>query len=384
MENIFFYLYILSDNEQLDFLFENKINEHYEKCGVCKLCERFSIYLKFNRNNCIKLDDEKESLISDEKSKNESNNNNDHSNNFMNLFDIIYNDDNKYFQLVKKIIVNYKSKGKEDFINNSFYYINLSFLIYSDYKKNNITLSLNEKIILEVINKENKLLDNHEYQIKQILFCNEFISLGNTILTELKSIINSEQDILKAKKLVDLSVLLKEMKKPKYKNNLLNHKQENISNSKNLIMACSILYEEIFNEALNSSQIPIRDNIQLLEDIFLNNKNDKIISLSINLTNNNCTIIRAGKDLSIYKNLNLFELFPLVFKEFQINFFLYSVLNNFNMKGKKEEITSNNNKEKKEEITIKNNKEKKSLNKAETANNSVKSIKQISHHKKKN
>jgi hypothetical protein len=151
MENIFFYLYILSDNEQLDFLFENKINEHYEKCGVCKLCERFSIYLKFNRKNSIKLDDEKESLISDEKSKNESNNNNDHSNNFMNLFDIIYNDDNKYFQLVKKIIVNYKSKGKEDFINNSFYYINLSFLIYSDYKKNNITLSLNEKIILEVM-----------------------------------------------------------------------------------------------------------------------------------------------------------------------------------------------------------------------------------------
>ena len=374
MENIFFYLYILSDNDRLDFLFENKINEHYEKCGVCKLCKRFTMYLKSNENNYIKIDDEKESLISDEKNKNNiNNNNNEHTNKFMNLFDIIYNDDNKYFQLIKKIIINYKNKGKEDFINNSFYYINLSFLIYSDYKKNNITLSLNEKIILEVINKENKLLDNHEYQIKQILFCNEFISLGNKILTELKNIITSEQNILKAKKLVDLSVLLKEMKKPKYKNNLLDHKQENISNSKNLIMACSILYEEIFNEALNSSQIPIRDNIQLLEDIFLNhnNKNDKIISLSMNLTNNNCTIIRAGKDLSIYKNLNLFELFPLVFKEFQINFFLYSVLNNFNMKEKKESIASNNNKE------------NKSLNKGGTINNSVKTIKPISHHKNK-
>lgn len=373
MENIFFYLYILSDNDQLDFLFENKINEHYEKCGVCKLCERFTMYLKLNQNNSIRLDDEKESLISDEKSKNDINNNNDHSNNFMNLFDIISNEDNKYFQLIKKIIINYKKKGKEDFINNSFYYINLSFLIYSDYQKNNITLSLNEKIILEVINKENKLLDNHEYQIKQILFCNEFIFLGNTILTELKSILNSEQNLLKAKKLVDLSVLLKEMKKPKYKNNLLDHKQENISNSKNLIMACSILYEEIFNEAINSSQIPIRDNIQLLEDIFLNNnKNDKIISLSMNLTNNNCIIIRAGRDLSIYKNLNLFELFPLVFKEFQINFFLCSVLNNFNMEDKKEALISNNNKE------------NKTLNKTGTSNNnSVKTIKPISHHKNK-
>jgi len=373
MENIFFYLFILSDNDQLDFLFENKINEHYELCGVCKLCERFNMYLKSNQNNCINLDDEKESLISDEKSKNDNNNNNnDHSNKFMNLFDIIYNDENKYFQLIKKIIINYKNKGKEGFINNSFYYINLSFLIYSDYQKNNITLSLNEKIILEVINKENKLLDNHEYQIKQILFCNEFISLSNTILSELKCILNSEQNIFKAKKLIDLSVLLKEMKKPKYKHNLLNHKQENISNSKNLIMACSILYEEIFNEALNSSQIPIRDNIQLLEDIFLNNnKNDKIISLSMNLLNNKCTIIRAGKDLSIYKNLNLFELFPLVFKEFQINFFLYSILNNFNTKEKNESLTTSNNKK------------NKTLNKAEASNNSVKIIKPISHHKTK-
>jgi hypothetical protein len=74
MENIFFYLYILSDNDRVDFLFENKINEHYEKCGVCKLCKRFSMYLKLNENNCNKLDDEKESLISDEKSKNDSNN----------------------------------------------------------------------------------------------------------------------------------------------------------------------------------------------------------------------------------------------------------------------------------------------------------------------
>jgi hypothetical protein len=73
MENIFFYLYILSDNDRLDFLFENKINEHYEKCGVCKLCKRFTMYLKSNENNYIKIDDEKESLISDEKSKNNIN-----------------------------------------------------------------------------------------------------------------------------------------------------------------------------------------------------------------------------------------------------------------------------------------------------------------------
>ena len=69
------------------------------------------MYLKSNENNYIKIDDEKESLISDEKSKkNINNNNNEHTNKLMNLFDIIYNDDNKYFQLVKRIIIKIKEK----------------------------------------------------------------------------------------------------------------------------------------------------------------------------------------------------------------------------------------------------------------------------------
>ena len=106
------------------------------------------------------------------------------------------------------------------------------------------------------------------------------------------------------KKLLDLSNLLKEMQNPKYKNNLFSHKQENISNSRNLIMACSIVYEEIFNTAINNSQIPLRDNLQPLEDIFHNNTNkiDKIISLLVDLTNNSCKILRDEKDLYLYKN----------------------------------------------------------------------------------
>ena len=367
MENIYFYLYILSEKDDLNFLVEYKINEHYKRCGVCDLCKKYIYYLDNHQSNIEIEEDEKKNLINE-------GNKSITPIIMMQLFDILYNKQNKYFQLMEKITISYKLKGKEIFNNNSYYYINLSFLIFSDYQNNNITLSLNEKLILEMFNKENKLLDNHEFQINQILLCNKFISLGNNILNKLKEILNSEQNIDKAKKLIDLSFLLKDMKKPIYKKNLFSHKQDNISNSKNLIMACSILYEEIFNITINNSQIPIRDNIQQIEDVFVNNiKNDKIISLSMNLINNNCKIIRAGKDLSLYKNNNLFDLFPLIFKEYQINLFLSNILNEFDINREKNNPDINSSA-----------KETKKFNKVSTSNtNNIKVVKPISNKKNK-
>ena len=340
-ENIFFYLFILSNENDLDFLFENKINEHFEICGICNLCKKYALYLNINENN-EENDEEEEKLINKKK-----NNNN---NKLIDLFDIIYDGKNKYFDLIKKIALNYKIQGEEFFNNNSHYYINLSFLIYSDYQKNNINLSLNEKILLEVINRDNKLLDNHESQINKIILCNKFIFLSNKVLKQLKEILNCEQRIIKAKKLIALSDLLKEMKNSKYKKNLFSHKQENNSYSKNYIMACSIIYEEIFNTTINNSQLPLRENLPQLEDIFYNNTNkfDKIISLLVNLTNNNCTILRAGKDLFFYNNKYLFDLFPLIFKEYQINLFMKTIFDNFDININKELYNKKESQENKE------------------------------------
>ena len=330
MENIFFYLYILSEKNDFDFVFENKVNEHYEKCGICNLCKRYNKYLNRYKIKKNVEDDEKELFLNGENNQNKEQQ-------LMDLFDIVYDNKSKYFQLIKKIVLNYKHRGKEALNNNSYYYINLSFLIYSDYQKN-INLSLNERVLLEVLNQENKsFLDNHESQIVQILLCNEFISLSNKILSQLKDIINSEPNFNKAKKLIDLSLILKKMRNPKYKKNLFSHKLENISNSRHLILICSIVYEEIFNTSLNNSQIPLRDNIQPLEDIFHNNsnKNNKIISLSVDITNKSCKIIRAGKGLYSHVNNNLFDLFPLIFKQFQINHFMSVIFENFEVKNVK-------------------------------------------------
>ena len=323
MENLFFYLYILSEKNDYNFLFENKLNVHYKSCGFCELCKKYTEHISLFKKNL--QDEEKSRLISDE-----SNQNNDDS---LDYFSVIYDGKMKYFDLIKKIILSYKYKEKESLFNNSYYYINLSFLVYSDYQKRNITLSLNERILLEVLYKENSLLlDNYEVQINQILLCNKFISLGNEIINLIKNILNIESNFNKTLKFIELSLLLTEMKSKKYKKSLFSHKSENMSSSKHLLLTCSIIYEEIFNVTLNtSSHMPIRENIQPLEEVFHNNinKNNKIISLALNLTNNYCRIIRAGKGLHTYIDNNLFDLFPLIFKKYQIDLFMSNILENF-------------------------------------------------------
>ena len=218
-------------------------------------------------------------------------------------------------------------------------------MIYSDYQNNNITLSLNERLILEIINQENRsFLDNHETQITQLMLCNSFISLAHKILKELKDIINAGSNYRRIKKIIDLSILLKEMKSSKYKRHLFSHKLENISNSKHLILICSIMYEEIFNVTLNNTHLPIRDNIQSLEDLFYNSKINRIISLSVDLIYQKCKIIRAGKSLCSHINDNLFDLFPLIFKQYQINLFMSNILNFENKKNKEKSSSIYNSK----------------------------------------
>jgi len=322
MENIYFYFFVLSEKNDYEFIIRDKINEHYINCGTCVLCKKFIKYS--NKSQSAKTsDDELEKFINEENYKC-----NENSNKLMDLFDIIYDGQNKYFCIMKKLILNYKQKGKESLNSNSYFFINFLFLIYSDYQNNNITLSLNERLILEIINQENRsFLDNHETQINQLMLCNSFISLAHKILKELKDIINAGSNYRRIKKIIDLSVLLKEMKSPKYKRHLFSHKLENIYNSKHLILICSVMYEEIFNITLNNSHLPIRDNIQSLEDLFYNNKINRIISLSVDLIYKKCKIIRAGKSLCSHINDNLFDLFPLIFKQYQINLFMSNILN---------------------------------------------------------
>ena len=332
-ENLYFYFYSLSSENSLTYFFEDKIRQHFDKCGYCLICKKFCNYLTKNH----KLIEEDEKLyfnneLNQNDENSEENNRGDDKNQLIDLFYVIYDGNNKYLHLLKQIHDSCHSKlNKLSFNNIEYYFINLSFLIYSDFTKYNINLSLNEKLILEEISQNLELLD-HQIKIDQLLLCNKFLETCKNVIGKIREILNSEQNFFRAKKLIDLSFYLMELKKRKYRQKLFNTKIENISNVRNLILICSIFYEEIFNTVLNTTQMPIRNNIQILEEIFINNmnKNDKKISLALSLDNKICKIIRAGKGLSSYINENLFELFPLEFKQYQIEHFTQSIINNFN------------------------------------------------------
>ena len=341
-ENLYFYFYILSNQNSLDFLFEAKIRQHFDKCGHCLICKKFVNYLV--KNHRLSEEEEKMYLNFDSNINEDNTETTEYinKNQLKDLFDVIYDGNNKYFYLIKQISDNYKIKSKQ-FLNNNieYYFINLSFLIYTDYTKYNINLSLNEKIILEEISKYLEIFD-HQMKITQLLLCNKYITTCKEVFNKIREILNSEQNIAKAKKLIDLSFLLTELKDKKYRYNLFSTKFENITNAKNLILICSIVFEEIFNTALSNTQVPIRNNPQILEDVFVNNlgKHDKKISLALTLNKKECKIIRAGKGLSSLINENLFELFPIEFKQYQTDLFTQSVLNNFNYIWEKEKEKS--------------------------------------------
>ena len=342
-DNMYFYLFILSYEHQPCYVIENKINSHYEGCGICNLCIKYHNYLFLTFDYIEAEENEKLTFINKDVYKKEDR--------LINLFfDILYEGKNKYFSLIKEMILTYKNKAKNILDNSSYFFINLSFLIFSELKNNNYNLVLNIKIILDFVNNDNKLLDIHEAQIKQITLCNKFLALVRSTLDQISNILKSEEN--KAIKLINLSELLDKMKKPKYREVIFNHKHDNISNSRNIIILCSLIYEEIFNITLNSNQIPLRESSQILEDNFTNtDKTEKIISLALNLTNCDCKIVRAGKDLYNYKDNNLFDLIPLIFKDHLQNSFISRVLENFNEnlhrnpKAKKIDLNYNQNAE---------------------------------------
>ena len=329
LKNILFFLNIINKRKDIEILVENQIIDHYKECGKCNLCINYVKYRKeqidFSKDNINENinANEKDSLIINKDNK------------IISLFYILYDGNKKYFEFIVKLLINYKKYGKNNFNNNSNYFINLSNLIYTDYKNKNFVLALNEKIILEIINEENNLfLENHQIQIKQLILYNEYFSLVNIILKLIKELLKSPNDFSKIEKLIKLSKLLKEMKDKKYKEYIFNRKFKNATNSKNILLSCAILYEEILNKNLINKKLPIRDNSQLSKELIDNESinNNSYITLKFDLLTYTFHIIRIGKELSSYLNYNLYDLFPPVLKQHQIDLFINLIFNGFDDK----------------------------------------------------
>ena len=328
-ENMIFFLFLLSNEMEPFIMIEKHISIHYEICGICGLCNKFKNYLNQNTKN--KEEDESLGDLQNYKGKEELVNS---------FFGILYDGRNKYFLLIKEMILAYKNKKNYLLHICSYLFINLSFLKFSELNNNNFLLVLNIKILLDAMNKENKLLDIHESQILQITLCNQFLSLVDLTLKQINNVMKSDEN--KAFKFLNLSISLNKMKNSEYNEVLFSHKHDNISNSRNIIYLCALLYEEIFNTTINGNPLPLRDNFQILENLINTDKIDRVISLALNLTNKQCKIIRAGKDLYSYKDNNLFDLIPLIFKDYLEKVFISKIVEHFSVKIKNKKLEYNN------------------------------------------
>ena len=88
IDNILYYLNIINERNDIKFLIENKLFKHYRDCGICNLCKKYKNYKNNNNSN----NDEKDLLLNDSIKINDGD-----------LFNIIYDENKKYFKLIRKI-----------------------------------------------------------------------------------------------------------------------------------------------------------------------------------------------------------------------------------------------------------------------------------------
>ena len=307
-ENAFYYLFLVDRNKDVTYFLEEKIKDHINKCNSCSLCSKYQVLIN---NNIIKYEDKFETYEETD------------------LFQLLYDGKDKSILLYNHITQNIKKLGNNCLYNNSYYIINLIYIFYSSSKIGDISLSLNQLLLFELIQENNKaLIVNHKISIKQIVYANEFLILYKNILTKIREIITKTNFKKYFNKFFELSEKLTALNSSKFKDSLYGTKNEGVSNCSYIITMCSLLYEEIFNTTLSSYAVPIRENAQLHEDIikqfFRQNNN---ITLDFNLKTLECKIINAGKELFYYINTNFYDLFPIQIKEVLIQTFSEILLN---------------------------------------------------------
>ena len=221
---------------------------------------------------------------------------------------------------MNKIIRGIKEKGKNIFINNSYFLINIIYIYCLAFKQKEYNVALNCELLFDLINSENKLfLEENKICLSHIKYSNNFFVNANKIIHIIYKILDEKQIKNNIQIYFDLGEKLKDIKyqdiKSNIKNNLveLNYNIGNIEelpNCSNLLTICSLFYEELYNETFSGSGISIRNKTNLLEDLINNNyKNANQITLEINLLNFQIKIIRAGGYFNKYENNNFFNFF---------------------------------------------------------------------------
>ena len=298
IENLYFYYYIIDHLRNDNFLFEEKLRKHFSSCQKCNLCKNLKNYLA--KKKCYKI-----------------------------VYKLLFNKVGVLELTMNEIIYNVLINGKEALKNNSFYVINLLYCYYININKKNYVLSLNIKLLFEIINSENKnILENHLLSTEQITLINQFLSKADNVLDNINLILT--ESILKEKvnHFFSLYEEILELKSKKFKNKLYYNKNEGLINFYKYISICTMIYEEIFNLSLSNGGISLKENQIFLDDI--SNKNSinlNQIIIELNLLNFEEKIIYILGELSKYNGKSLCQLFPNVFKTHQLTIMKNKIMN---------------------------------------------------------
>ena len=292
IENVFYYFFMFDRDKNQYFLIEEKIEEHISKCNMCNLCKKYTNIKNSKDKGNINID----------------------------LYTIIYNENDILFNLMNNINRKIKKNGKKSFINNSYFLINIVYTFCMAINKNNYNILLNIELLFEIINSDNKsILEENKISLGRIKYTNDFLLKAKQVIQEVDDILEEKRFNIKIKKFFNLGDEIEKLRyndiKSNINNNLGNQNSndgniEGLPNCSNLLTICSIFYEEFFNEIISNSGISIRDNPNILEDLINNNhKTKKQITLEIDILSFEVKIIRAGGKINKYENKNFFDFF---------------------------------------------------------------------------
>ena len=297
IDNLYFYYYIIDHLRNDSFLLECKIREHFLSCQKCNLCKNIRGYL--TNKKCYKI-----------------------------VYKILYNKVGVLEHTMNELIHIVLVSGKEALKYNSFYLINLMYCYYININKKNFVLSLNLKLLFEVINLENKnILENHLLSTEQILLINEFLSKSDNILKRIQLILTETIIKEKVNHFFDLYEILLDLKSKKFKSKLYYNKNEGIINFYKYISICSMIYEEIFNVSLSNGGVSLKENPIFLDDMSNKNAGLNQIIIQLNLLNFENMIIYIVGEFAKYKGKALCQLFPNIFKTQQLSIMKNKIMN---------------------------------------------------------
>ena len=321
-ENAIFYFFVLDKDKNKNLLLETKIEKHISKCGRCNLCKKYKgIGVKEKFEN-------------------------------IDMYYIIYNNQNYLLNLINKIIRGIRIYGKNSIASNSYFLINLIYIYHIAKIHKDYCLYLNTELVYELINSENKqYFEEYKNYLDKIKFTNNFINKSKVIIETIYKVFDEKNLDKKYEFIFNLCSLLEQLKFKEIKNNMNNignynsngNSSDKTLNCGNILTICSLFYEELYNEPISNSRIYIRDSQNLLDDLINNNiKNNKLITLEITAQHFIVKIIRAGGFLNKYENYSLFDLFPEIFRKKQI-IMMKKILLNSDSDFQKSKIDNNKN-----------------------------------------